>query len=183
MGHLARQCYNNQHPCPHEERRCEVKSSLSVRAPVITGMGEWNGWSAVRHLEVSYDGGVVRRTRGVVQWNEGITKTERGPLAAVPQGNPCSAARRGPGDHALTSGGGRFFAVDTAVSPPGAGVGTPVSAPRSIAARSALFFSRSGKILLNLGMGGAILKKNWVFKRNHLRQKKQGGVLQRRGYS
>jgi hypothetical protein len=59
MGHLARQCYNNQHPCPHEERRCEVKSSLSVRAPVITGMGEWNGWSAVRHLEVSYDGGVV----------------------------------------------------------------------------------------------------------------------------
>ena len=72
--------------------------------------------------------------------------------------------------------------MDTAVSPPGSGVGTPVSAPRSIAARSALFFSRSGKILLNLGMGGAILKKNWVFKRNHLRQKKQGGVLQRRGY-
>jgi hypothetical protein len=55
--------------------------------------------------------------------------------------------------------------VDTAVSPPGSGVGTPVSAPRSIAARSALFFSRSGKILENLGMGGA---------RNLYTQKKLG---------
>ena len=70
-------------------------------------MGEWNGWSAVRHLEVSYDGGVVHDGPEVSYSGMRALRKQKGGL--LPRFLRETLAQPPAGDHALTSGGGALF--------------------------------------------------------------------------